>query len=61
MIVLLRVYDLLGREVAVLQNGPMNPGTYNIEFHGHDVSSGVYMVRLEAGAFVESRKVVLVK
>jgi photosystem II stability/assembly factor-like uncharacterized protein len=55
------VYDLLGREVAVLMNDRKMPGKYDIEFDASGLSSGVYFYRLTAGHFVECRKMVLMK
>ncbi|HCA80085.1 MAG TPA: hypothetical protein DEP53_10165 [Bacteroidetes bacterium] len=63
----LKVYDLLGREVAVLINGDaMNPGRYMMRWdgrnrYGQSVATGVYFYRLVAGDFVQSKKMVLVK
>ncbi|NUO19424.1 T9SS type A sorting domain-containing protein [bacterium] len=57
----LKVYDVLGREVAELVNGVMNAGTHMITFDASALSSGVYFYRLEAGRFVDARKMVLLK
>jgi hypothetical protein len=57
----LSVFDLLGREVAVLVNERKAPGRYEVRFDGSELSSGVYFYRLTAGAFAESRKMVLMK
>jgi YVTN family beta-propeller protein len=57
----LAVYDLLGREVAVLVNEKKQPGTYGVKFDASAFSSGVYIYRLQAGDFVASKKLVLVK
>lgn len=57
----LRVYDLLGREVAVLVDGPLTPGYYAAQFDGHNLSSGIYFYRLVASGFVETRKMQLIK
>jgi hypothetical protein len=57
----LAVYDLLGREVAVLVNENKVPGNYQVEFDGTRLASGVYICRMTAGQFVESRKMVLTK
>jgi hypothetical protein len=57
----LRVYDVLGREVAVLVNGVRNPGTYNVTFGGSSLSSGVYLYRLSIGSMTATRKMVLMK
>jgi hypothetical protein len=57
----LAIYDLLGREVAVLVNERKTPGSYEVSFDANGVSSGVYIYRLTAGSFVQSRSMVLVK
>jgi hypothetical protein len=58
---LLRVYDVLGREVATLVNEQLQPGTYTVQFDATNLSSGVYYYRLEAGSFSATRKLVLVQ
>jgi photosystem II stability/assembly factor-like uncharacterized protein len=55
------VYDLLGREVAVLVNEKKAPGSYEVTFDAEGLSSGVYFYRLEAGSFVQIKKMVLLK
>jgi hypothetical protein len=50
-----------GREVAVLVNGLMDPGTYEVAFHGTLRASGVYLCRFTAGGYSESRKMLLVR
>ena len=55
------VYDILGREVAVLVNESKAPGRYRLPFDGSALASGVYVYRLSAGPFVESRKMVVLK
>ncbi len=55
------VYDLLGREVAVLVNERKGAGTYEVAFDAASLASGMYVYRLTAGTFVESRKMVLLK
>jgi len=55
------VFDLLGREVAVLVNERKAPGSYEATFDANGLASGVYVYRLTAGSFVQSRKMVLVK
>jgi hypothetical protein len=55
------VYDLLGREVAVLVNERKVPGTYEVAFDGNGLASGVYIYRLRAGSFVQSRTMLLLK
>ncbi len=57
----LAVYDLLGREVAVLVDEKKPAGTYEVAFDGGDLPSGVYVYRLNAGAIVETRRMLLLK
>ncbi len=57
----LTVYDVLGQEVAVLVNGTVDAGTYSVPFNGAHLPSGVYFYRLRAGAFTETRKMLLLK
>ncbi len=57
----LKVYDVLGREVAVLVDGVMSPGTHSVTFDGSGLASGVYLYRLESGGKVLSRKFTLIK
>jgi serine protease len=61
MYVTLKVYDLLGKEVATLVNEEKPAGYYWVEFDGSKLSSGIYFYRLVAGSFVESKKAVLIK
>lgn len=55
------IYDLLGREVAVLVNGQKSPGTYSVAFDGSKLASGVYICRLTAGSFSEARQMLLLR
>ena len=58
----LRVYDALGREVAVLINNEfMNAGSYNVKFDASKLASGTYVYRMTAGANTVSRKMQLLK
>lgn len=57
----LRVYDLLGREVAVLVNGERAPGRYRERFDGSGLASGVYVYRLQTAGAVETRRMMLVR
>ncbi|PJA99984.1 MAG: hypothetical protein CO127_09500 [Ignavibacteria bacterium CG_4_9_14_3_um_filter_36_18] len=59
--VLLKIYDLLGNEVATLVNENKAPGVYEIEFNGSKLTSGVYFYRLQAGKFNAVKKLVLMK
>jgi hypothetical protein len=57
----LSFYDLLGREVAVLVNGVQAAGQYEVTFNASSLSSGVYLIRMQAGAQSFTRKMMLVK
>jgi spore germination protein YaaH len=57
----LRVYDLLGREVAVLVKERKQAGTYDARFDAHGQASGVYLYRLIMGDNVRTRRMVLVR
>jgi hypothetical protein len=58
---IVNVYDLMGREVATLVNEVKEPGTYAVQFDGSNLASGVYLYRLTAGSFVQTRKMIVVK
>ena len=60
-IVTLRVYDMLGREVETLVNSGQEAGYHNVAFNGADLPSGVYLYRLQAGSFRETKKLLLLK
>lgn len=49
------VYDLLGREVAVLVNHVESAGTHEVTINASNLPSGVYLCRLQAGSFAETR------
>ena len=57
----LSVYDILGREVSVLVNDRRDAGVHEVKFDAAGLSSGVYFYRLQAGDFVQSRKLLLLK
>lgn len=59
--VTLKVFDLMGREVAVLINENMIPGDYSVNFDAGEMTSGVYFYRLQAGEFSETKKLLLLK
>ncbi|NUN09487.1 MAG: T9SS type A sorting domain-containing protein [Ignavibacteriaceae bacterium] len=59
--VVLKVYDLLGREIAVLADEEKSPGEYEVEFNAAGLPSGVYMYRLTSGRNVEANKMILIR
>lgn len=60
-IVTMKIFDLTGREVAVLVNDIKAPGVYSINFNASSFASGVYFYRLEAQDFVDTKRMVLLK
>ncbi len=60
-LVTLKVYDVLGREVATLVNEEKQAGRYNVTFNASKYSSGVYFYRITAGDFSQIKKMVLLK
>lgn len=59
--VTLSVYDILGRKIAVLVDGPTSAGSHSVTFDAAGLASGIYLVRLEAGGMVKARSVSLIK
>ncbi len=57
----LKVYDVLGREVATLVNEVKQPGMYTVQWDGSRQASGVYFYRLDAGSFTNVKKLILLK
>jgi hypothetical protein len=59
--VTIAVYDLLGREVATIVDERLAPGSYTRQWNAGGLASGVYLYRLTAGTYVETRKLVLIR
>lgn len=59
--VTLKIYDIMGKEVATLIDEVKNPGTYETEFNATGLSSGVYFYRITSGNFSETKKLMLMK
>jgi hypothetical protein len=57
----LKVYDILGNQVATLVNEEKPAGVYEIEFNANDLSSGIYFYKLTAGKFSQTKKMLLLK
>lgn len=59
--VTLKVYDVLGREVSTLVSGATPAGSHTVRWDASGLASGVYLYRLQAGTFVETKNLLLVK
>lgn len=57
----LKVYDVLGREIAILVNEVRQAGSYKVDFDASALSSGVYFYTLKAGEFTDTKKMLLIK
>ncbi len=63
-LITLKVYDVLGRKIATLVNEESatgEAGSYEVEFDGANLTSGIYFYQLRAGNFVETKKMILLK
>jgi hypothetical protein len=65
-VVTLKVYDILGREIATLVNEEKPAGEYEVEFNSHsgevrNLPSGIYFYQLQAGDFISTKKMILLK
>jgi hypothetical protein len=59
--VTIKVFDITGREIATLVNDFHQAGSYNVTFDAMNISSGVYFYRIEAGGFVQTKRMVLLR
>ncbi len=57
----LKIYDILGREVKTLVNEEKSAGNYKVTFDASGLASGIYFYRMQAGSFVETKKLILLK
>lgn len=57
----LKVYDVLGNEIAALVNEYKEAGTYEIDFNANQLSSGIYFYTLSTGSFIETKKMILLR
>jgi M6 family metalloprotease-like protein len=60
-LVTLKVYDVLGNEIATLVNEEKSSGSYEVSFSGSGLSSGIYFYSINAGSFGETKKIILLK
>ncbi|MDR3626831.1 MAG: T9SS type A sorting domain-containing protein, partial [Ignavibacteriaceae bacterium] len=59
--VTLKVFDLLGREVATLVNKDLSAGSYTVNWDASKMASGVYFYQLKAGNYISTKKMLLLK
>ena len=59
--VTLKVYDIIGNEIAALVNNQQPAGKYSVDFNSANLPSGVYLYRLQAGNYIQTRKMTLIK
>ena len=57
----LKVYDIIGKEIATLVNEVISPGGYEYEFDATNFTSGMYFYKMRAGSFIETKKMILLK
>lgn len=60
-IVSIKIYDVLGKEIATLVNEEKEAGNYEVSFNGSDLASGIYIYRIQVNDFVSSKKMMLLK
>ena len=59
--VTIKIFDVLGRQVAVLVNDVKEPGYYEVNFNANSLPSGTYIYEIRAGNFIETKKMILLK
>ena len=59
--VLIKIYDVLGGEVITLINEQMDAGWYNVDFNASGYSTGVYIYRMQAGKYINTKKMILLR
>jgi hypothetical protein len=57
----LKIFNILGDEVAILVNEEKDRGVYDVTFNAAGLSSGMYLYKLQAGSFVEMKKMILLR
>lgn len=57
----LKIYDVIGNEVATLINEVKQPGEYEIEYSSEELSSGIYFYQLKSGSFIQTKKMIMAK
>jgi hypothetical protein len=57
----LKIYDILGNEIATLIDEQKSPGIYEVEFNAGEMPNGIYFYKLTSGVFTEVKKMTLLK
>jgi hypothetical protein len=57
----LKIFNIVGQDIATLVNEKMDVGSFNIDFDASNLNSGIYFYRLVAGKFTETKKMILLK
>jgi len=57
----LKIYNILGEEVITLVDEFKETGNHSVQFNANNFSSGIYFYRLQAGSFIETKKMILIK
>ena len=57
----LKVYDVLGNEIATLVNEVQSAGRYTVDFNATNIASGVYLYKIKAGDFIITKKMILIR
>ena len=60
-LVLINVYDIMGREIATIINKELVQGTHSFKWNANNQSSGIYFIKMQSGEFVKTQKVILLK
>lgn len=59
--IILKIYNIVGKEVATLVNEKQDPGRYSVQFYGSSLPSGIYFYRIKAGNFSKTMKMLQIK
>jgi len=59
--VLLKIYDIFGREIAMLVHAKQNPGNYKINFNVKNLPSGIYFYQIRVNGFSKTKKMILLR
>jgi hypothetical protein len=60
-LITLKIYDILGNELATIVNDEKSTGSYEVEFNRSKLASGIYFYKLKNGNYIKTKKMVLIK